>query len=129
MCDENTSIHEFDYTLISDIIRAWNVNGPGSPEVTVRALSFIDNLNNASKIADIGCGTAARRWCWPIIRQGISQASTCLPALSTSSMHKQPERNIQDRVKGICRLYGQPCLSEGGTGSGLVGRGHLQHRV
>ena len=33
---------------------------PGSPEVTRKALSFIDNLTNESKIADIGCGTGGQ---------------------------------------------------------------------
>jgi len=31
--------------------------GPGGPEVTIKALHFIDGLNEKSQIADIGCGT------------------------------------------------------------------------
>ena len=31
--------------------------GPGSAEVTVKALSFLDNIDRISRTADLGCGT------------------------------------------------------------------------
>lgn len=34
--------------------------GPGSDEMTLKALRFIDNLGDSPKIADIGCGTGAQ---------------------------------------------------------------------
>ncbi|MDL2250021.1 class I SAM-dependent methyltransferase, partial [Lachnospiraceae bacterium OttesenSCG-928-J05] len=34
--------------------------GPGSDEMTLKALSFIDNLDESSKVADIGCGTGTQ---------------------------------------------------------------------
>jgi hypothetical protein len=34
--------------------------GPGSPEITLKALSFINGLTEKSKIADIGCGTGGQ---------------------------------------------------------------------
>ena len=34
--------------------------GPGSPEMTIKALSFIENLNESSRIADMGCGTGGQ---------------------------------------------------------------------
>jgi len=34
--------------------------GPGSPEITFKALSFIDDLTDKSKVADIGCGTGGQ---------------------------------------------------------------------
>ena len=43
MSNENKSIHEFDYQLICDYFSRIERQGPGSPEVTVKALSFIDN--------------------------------------------------------------------------------------
>ena len=57
MSEEFTSIHEFDYNLIAEYFSNLEQQGPGSPEATTKALSFIDNLSDESCIADIGCGT------------------------------------------------------------------------
>jgi len=56
MSETAKSIHEFDFKLICEYQR----QGPGSPEATLKALSFIDNLTNKSKIADMGCGTGGQ---------------------------------------------------------------------
>ena len=34
--------------------------GPGSPETTIKALSFIENINEISRIVDMGCGTGGQ---------------------------------------------------------------------
>jgi SAM-dependent methyltransferase len=34
--------------------------GPGSPEMTIKALSFLDNLDEISRVADLGCGTGGQ---------------------------------------------------------------------
>jgi SAM-dependent methyltransferase len=60
MSQEDKSIHDFDFKLICEYFSSIERQGPGSPEVTVKALSFIDNLTNESKIADIGCGTGGQ---------------------------------------------------------------------
>ena len=60
MSQADKSIHDFDFKLIREYFSSIERQGPGSPEVTVRALSFIDNLTNESKIADIGCGTGGQ---------------------------------------------------------------------
>ncbi len=64
MSNENKSIHEFDYQLICDYFSRIERQGPGSPEVTVKALSFIDKLNETSKSADLGCGTGGQSACF-----------------------------------------------------------------
>jgi len=60
MSKDNKSIHEFDLKLIQDYFTGLNRQGPGSPEVTIKALSFIDNLNAESRIADLGCGSGGQ---------------------------------------------------------------------
>ena len=60
MSDEKKSIHEFDLELIHEYFSNLERQGPGSPEVTAKALSFIDNLSDRSLIADIGCGTGGQ---------------------------------------------------------------------
>lgn len=60
MSNENKSIHEFDFNLICEYFSAIERQGPGSPGVTLKALSFIDNLSDESRIADLGCGTGGQ---------------------------------------------------------------------
>lgn len=60
MSTENKSIHEFDFNLICEYYSSLERQGPGSPEATIKALSFIDNLTSESNIADIGCGTGGQ---------------------------------------------------------------------
>lgn len=60
MDNEIKSIHEFDFNLICEYFSGLERQGPGSPEMTIKALSFIDNLTNNSRIADIGCGTGGQ---------------------------------------------------------------------
>lgn len=60
MSDNNKSIHEFEFELICEYYSGLERQGPGNPSVTQKALSFIDNLNDNSLIADIGCGTGGQ---------------------------------------------------------------------
>ncbi len=57
---EKITIHEFDFALINEFFTELERQGPGSPEETIKALGFIDNLSNKTKIADLGCGTGAQ---------------------------------------------------------------------
>ncbi|GGO83578.1 methyltransferase type 11 [Marinobacterium nitratireducens] len=60
MGNESHSIHDFDYSLICEYFASLERQGPGSPEVTVRALSFIEGLTTESRIVDLGCGTGGQ---------------------------------------------------------------------
>ena len=60
MNKENSSIHEFDLNLISEYYSSVDRQGPGSPEITLKALSFVENLTDESRIIDIGCGTGGQ---------------------------------------------------------------------
>ena len=60
MSNELKTIHEFDFTLICNYFKGLNRQGPGSPEVTQKALSFTNELSDNARIADIGCGTGGQ---------------------------------------------------------------------
>jgi len=60
MENENKSAHDFDVNLICEYYSNFDRQGPGSPEMTIKALTFIDDLNNKLQIADIGCGTGGQ---------------------------------------------------------------------
>lgn len=60
MSDEDHNIHDFDIALICGYFSSMDRQGPGSPEATLRALSFIGNMREGSSIADLGCGTGGQ---------------------------------------------------------------------
>ena len=58
--NEEQTIHEFDINLICEFFSHFERQGPGSPEMTIKGLSFIEELNEQSNIIDIGCGTGGQ---------------------------------------------------------------------
>lgn len=60
MSNDNKSIHNFQFELICEYFSNIERQGPGSTEVTTKALSFIEGLTEKSLIADIGCGTGGQ---------------------------------------------------------------------
>ncbi|WP_294141220.1 class I SAM-dependent methyltransferase [uncultured Sanguibacteroides sp.] len=101
MSNENKTIHEFDFNLICDYFSNTERQGPGSPEVTLRALSFIDNLTDKSLVADIGCGTGGQTM---TLAGHILGKITGLDLFSDfiRIFNRNVERlGLQNRVKGI----------------------------
>ena len=90
MSNENKTIHDFELNLICDFFSNMERQGPGSPEVTLKALSFIDNLTEKSLIADIGCGTGGQTM--PGMWRGRLQDSIFFPALLIFSIVMQDSR-------------------------------------
>jgi len=101
MSNENKSIHEFDFSLICEYFSSLERQGPGSPEVTVKALGFIDNLTGESRIADIGCGTGGQTMVLAQHVPGQVTGIDLFPAFIDLFNSNAASRNLQDRVKGI----------------------------
>ena len=74
--------------------------GPGSHEMTAKALSFLD-IDSISRVADLGCGTGcqtmvlARNIRGSVV--GLDQIPGFIDALNASAL----KLNLQDRVNGI----------------------------
>jgi len=101
MGKEYTSIHEFDINLICEYFSNIERQGPGSPEVTIKALSFIDNLNESSRIADIGCGTGGQTM---VLGQHTSGNITGIDLFQNFIdifNENACKLNLKDKVKGI----------------------------
>ncbi|MDI6644176.1 MAG: class I SAM-dependent methyltransferase [Methanobacteriaceae archaeon] len=101
MSNEKQTIHEFDLNIIHDYFRNTERQGPGSPEITLKALSFIGGLTAKSKIADIGCGTGGQTI---VLAQNteceITGVDLCSVFIRQFNQHAQ-NQNLQDRVKGV----------------------------
>lgn len=98
---EKKSIHEFDFTLICEYFSTLERQGPGSPEATIKAIGFIDNLTSRSRIADIGCGTGGQTMVLashtPAPITGIDLFPTFIDLFNTNTK----KLKLQDRIKGI----------------------------
>lgn len=101
MNSEKQTIHDFDLNIIYDFFSNSERQGPGSPEETLRALSFINGLTEKSKIADIGCGTGGQTMVLgqntPCDIIGVDAWPDFINQLNQNAQSK----NLQDRVKGI----------------------------
>jgi SAM-dependent methyltransferase len=102
MCNENNeSIHDFDFNLICEYFSNVERQGPGSPEVTLKALSFIDNLTDKSFIADIGCGTGGQTMVLAQHAPGQIIGLDLFPDFINIFNNNANQLGLQNRVKGI----------------------------
>lgn len=113
MNEKNKSIHEFDFKLICEYFSIMERQGPGSPEVTIKALSFIDNLTNESKIADIGCGTGGQTMVIANHTSGHITGIDLFPTFIDLFNINSQKLNFQNRVNGIvCSMDNLPFQNE-----------------
>src|SRR6056297_2405335 len=101
MNNDNKSIHEFDFNLICEYFSTIERQGPGSPETTLKALSFIDNLTAESRIADIGCGTGGQTMVLAQHTPGQITGVDLFPAFIDLFNRNAKKLNLQNKVKGI----------------------------
>lgn len=101
MSKEIKSIHEFDISLICEYYSNVERQGPGSPEITLKALSFIDNLNPESQIIDLGCGTGGQTMVLAQHAPGMIRGYDLFPTFIDLFNTNAAKLNLQDRVKGI----------------------------
>lgn len=101
MNNENKSIHEFDFNLICEYFSNVERQGPGSPEITIKALSFIDNLTSESRIADIGCGTGGQTMVLAKHTSGEITAIDIFPKFIEQFNINATQLGFNNRVKGI----------------------------
>ena len=97
----NRTIHEFDLSLICEFFSNMERQGPGSPEATLKALSFIDNLTGQSRIADLGCGTGGQTMVLAQHTPGHITGLDLFPDFINIFNRNAECLGLQDRVKGV----------------------------
>ena len=98
MSNENKTIHDFELQLICDFFSNMERQGPGSPDVTLKALSFIDSLTDKSLIADIGCGTGGQTMVLAGHITGQITGLDLFPDFIDIFNHNAKQSGLQDRV-------------------------------
>ena len=101
MSNEKQTIYEFDLNIIYDYFSSTERQGPGSQEITLKALSFIDGLTENSKVVDMGCGTGGQTM---VLAQNIPCEITGIDSWSgfiNQFNQNAQNKNFHDRMKGI----------------------------
>jgi len=101
MENEFKTIHELDLSMIYEYFSNTERQGPGSPEITLKALSFIDGLTEKSKVADVGCGTGGQTM---VLAQKIPCEIIGIdlwPDFINQFNQNAQSKNLHERVKGI----------------------------
>jgi len=96
---ENNQLTMMD--LIIETHAGLERQGPGSPEMTIKALSFLENLNKISRVADLACGTGGQTM---VLAKNISGNIVGLdicPDLINIFNDNAKKLNLQNRVNGI----------------------------
>lgn len=101
MNDENSTVHDFDINLICEYFSLIERQGPGSPEMTIKALDFIDNISENSLIADLGCGTGGQTITIAQNAPGNITGIDLFPAFIDIFNANAAKSNLDNRVKGI----------------------------
>jgi ubiquinone/menaquinone biosynthesis C-methylase UbiE len=95
---ENKQISMIDLIIETHI--GLERQGPGSPEMTVKALSFLD-LDKISRAADLGCGTGGQTM---VLAQNIHGSITgvdLFPDFINAFNDKAKKLNLQEKVNGV----------------------------
>ena len=69
--------------------------------MTIKALSFIEDLNENSRIADLGCGTGTQTMTLAGHTSGQIIGLDLFPAFIDIFNYHASQLSLQDRVKGI----------------------------
>ena len=96
---ENDQLTMFDLVCESHI--GLERQGPGSPEMIIKALSFIDNLNSITRVVDLGCGTGGQTM---VLAQNLTGSITgvdIIPDFISVLNDNAKKLNLQERVNGI----------------------------
>lgn len=101
MSNEYKTIHEFDFSLICEYFSNVERQGPGSPEATIMALKFINNLTPQSCIADLGCGTGGQTMTLAQNALGDITGLDLFPDFITIFNRNAHTLGLSDRVNGI----------------------------
>jgi SAM-dependent methyltransferase len=101
MSNNNISIHDFEFQLICEYFSSVERQGPGSPEVTIKALNFIDGLTANSRIADIGCGTGGQTMVLGKKTPGAITGIDLFPGFIELFNQNSREAGLNERIKGL----------------------------
>ncbi|MCU4163933.1 class I SAM-dependent methyltransferase [Carboxylicivirga caseinilyticus] len=100
MSDNIKSIRELDLEIIVEYYSTVKRQGPGSPDITLKALSFIEGLTESSQIVDLGCGSGGQTMVLAQDAPGQITGIDLFPQFVDLFNANAKALNLQNRVKG-----------------------------
>lgn len=96
---ENKQLSMFDILIEThtELVR----QGPGSPDITALALSFLGNLNTIARAADLGCGTGNQTIFLAQNLPGTVVGVDLIPSFIDMLNENANKLNLGERVTGI----------------------------
>lgn len=94
------SIHEFDFQLICEYFSSIQRQGPGSDEMTRKALGLVTGLDSQSVIADLGCGTGSQTLQLALCSPARVKALDLFPMFIDALRIRCLKAGVADRVEG-----------------------------
>jgi SAM-dependent methyltransferase len=106
--EQIATIYDFDLETIFDFFLGLYRQGPGSPEATLRALSFIPWLTADSHIADLGCGTGGQTMTLAAATTARITGVDICPRFVERFNEQAWERGFAGRVLGVEGSMAEP---------------------
>ena len=78
-----------------------NRQGPGSDDMTLKAICFMESFNRNSRVLDLGCGTGGQTRLLADFIPGDIIGVDLIPEFINEFNDRAKRFNLQDRVKGI----------------------------
>ncbi len=106
---ENNSKHivDFDFSLIADFFSRLNRQGPGSVDVTRKALSFIENIADVKQMADLGCGTGTQTFTLADETDAHITGIDLIPEMIDVMNGRMKRRRLENRISTIVGSMGE----------------------
>lgn len=101
MDKKNPIITDFDMQIIADYFKGLNRQGPGSDEQTVKALSFIPDLQAITRIVDFGCGTGAQTRVLAANTRAQIVANDIFPEMIAGLNKRMAQNGFENRVSTV----------------------------
>ena len=113
MNNEDNTNYGLDVNLICEFFMGMDRQGPGSPDMTVKALSFIEGLDERSRIADLGCGTGGQTMTLAEACPAQITAIDNYPGFIDKLNHEVQAKGLQARVNGLVGTMEEPPFEPG----------------
>lgn len=101
MSNEQNTNQNFQLKLLCELHEGLERQGPGSSEMTIKALSFLTDLSDNARIADLGCGTGGQTMTLAQHIRGNITGLDLFPDFISQFNENAKRLNLNDRVKGI----------------------------
>lgn len=101
MSNEQNINQNFQLKLLCELHENLERQGPGSVEMTRKALSFLDRLNANARVADMGCGTGGQTM---VLAQHIGGKITGLdffPEFINHFNENVKKHSVAERITGV----------------------------